>query len=338
MCNLVWIIIKVHITEDSDGYIMLKGSPPLDYSRGQAAGASPPQPKMRLKRCGSIEIESKGKPGDDHYFQDERGKEEVNPWALKCHRDNLKKVGIHLTSAPALPTCQQYILLENLTTGHKHPCVLDLKVGTRQHGDSASASKKLSKTTKVLNSTSGTLGLRLGGMQVYQVNLGRYICRTKNYGRSLSVEGLRSSLRQFFGNGLTLRMDVIRALLRKLAQLRSLLAGLDSYRFYTSSLLITYDGSEIKDNGLSGKKRSLSCDHLSISEPNVDPTDSQCVDVRLIDFAHSTHRGLQDPQDSYRHEGPDRGFLFGLENFMDILADLLKPKQAQDSQNVLCLQ
>ena len=43
------------------------------------------------------------------------------------------------------------------------------------------------------------------------------------------------------------------------------------------------------------------------------------VDVRMIDFAHSTHRGLKD---STIHEGPDQGFLFGLDNFMKILNEL----------------
>ena len=40
-----------------------------------------------------------------------------------------------------------------------------------------------------------SLGLRLGGMQVYQLNLGKYLCRSKNYGRNLSVEGLKMALR-----------------------------------------------------------------------------------------------------------------------------------------------
>ena len=43
--------------------------------------------------------------------------------------------------------------------------------------------------------SSCSLGLRLGGMQVYQLNLGRYLCRSKNYGRNLSVEGLKMALR-----------------------------------------------------------------------------------------------------------------------------------------------
>ncbi len=42
-------------------------------------------------------------------------------------------------------------------------------MGTRQYGDGASAGKKQSKSAKVAETTSGSLGLRLGGMQVYQV-------------------------------------------------------------------------------------------------------------------------------------------------------------------------
>jgi hypothetical protein len=59
--------------------------------------------QMRLKRCGSIEMESE-LPSDQH-FEDELGvkgqQKSYNPWALKCHRDNLRKIGIHLVKVRA---------------------------------------------------------------------------------------------------------------------------------------------------------------------------------------------------------------------------------------------
>ncbi len=48
-------------------------------------------------------------------------------------------------------------------------------MGTRQYGDGASAGKKQSKSAKVAETTSGSLGLRLGGMQVYQVPVQYYL-------------------------------------------------------------------------------------------------------------------------------------------------------------------
>ena len=76
--------------------------------------------------------------------------------------------------------------------------------------------------------------------------------------------------------------------------------GCSFFRFYTSSLLVTYDGAS---------KFSSSVE-----------TSDDLVDVRIIDFAHSTHRGLKD---STLHDGPDRGFICGIQNFVKIL-DWLK--------------
>ena len=368
--------MQVSIVEDQRGYISLSGLPPNSYRSLHRLNNSG-RPKvdnsykgcsdlttgvqMRLKRCGSIEIESLAGESSDQYFTDEKFTEErlYNPWALKCHRDNLKKVGVNLQRDLDTVTSQQYILLENLTSKYRHPCVLDLKLGTRQHGDGVSASKKMSKVAKVANTTSGVLGLRLGGMQMYQVSLGRYICRNKHYGRLLSTEGFKTAVRQFFCNGLLVRTDVIRALLARIAQLQTLLSDLDSFRFFTSSLLVIYDGSsnyhwspvprnsfstsslmlisgsrqeqqqeeEEKEEGTEGSEVRLRLRHRSMSDntslhsnnSRAAGSNQDLVDVRLIDFAHSTHKGLND---SCVHDGPDQGLLFGLNSFVNLLLEI----------------
>jgi hypothetical protein len=60
------------------------------------------------------------------------------------------------------------MMLENVASASKfqNPCVLDLKMGTRQHGDDASAEKRTRQMAKCAASTSASLGLRLCGMKV----------------------------------------------------------------------------------------------------------------------------------------------------------------------------
>jgi hypothetical protein len=61
-----------------------------------------------------------------------------------------------------------FMMLENVASASKfeRPCVLDLKMGTRQHGDDASAEKRTRQMAKCAASTSASLGLRLCGMKV----------------------------------------------------------------------------------------------------------------------------------------------------------------------------
>ncbi|KAI3369722.1 hypothetical protein L3Q82_024568 [Scortum barcoo] len=172
-----------------------------------------------------------------------------NPWSLRCHKQQLSRMRseskdrklfkIFSLTAAFEP---EFLLLENVVHHFSYPCILDLKMGTRQHGDDASEEKAARQMKKCEQSTSATLGVRVCGMQVYQLNTGHYLCRNKYYGRGLSIEGFRQALYQYLHNGKSLRQDLFEPILNKLRSLKTVLERQASYRFYSSSLLIIYEG------------------------------------------------------------------------------------------------
>ncbi|KAG8436205.1 hypothetical protein GDO86_007349 [Hymenochirus boettgeri] len=220
-----------------------------------------------------------------------------NPWSLRCHKQQLNR----MRSESKDRKLYKFLLLENVVHHFKFPCVLDLKMGTRQHGDDASEEKAARQMKKCEQSTSATLGVRVCGMQVFQIDTGHYLCLNKYYGRGLSTEGFRQALFQYLHNGLRLRMDLFEPILSKLRRLTSVLESQASYRFYSSSLLIIYDGRDCTTNA----------DDMFAQEK------TPIVDVRMIDFAHSTYKGFRD--DPTVHDGPDKGYVLGLRSLINVL-------------------
>jgi len=280
-------------------------------------------------------------------------------------------------------------------------------------------------------------------LQVYQVNSGRFLCRNKYYGRKLSVDGFKEAICQFLHNGKRLRTDALIPLVEKLEDLKQVLLTLDTFRFYTSSLLLVYEGLDPdfiveEDSSLSASEpdsSSMDCDDCSPEEDSgsglcsrkiftnktdhpsssgfskkspLGPTSflgmipcsksedeicsntrrssssggdlsshhpslgncrasgsgnyysmevgssggaggfssssaasstgatvgssqssksslsSEAVDVRMIDFAHATHSGLDLGHCSTEHAGPDTGYIFGLSNLIKVLKGIIQ--------------
>lgn len=354
-------VVSVSFEEDKEGNLCLIAYP-LHSDLSDLENQEPSddgEPKNKLVKWGkkkpSVLLsenerarqsrkEEKGKSNRDDkaevlYYNLEKGNMvsqiKHNPWSLQCHQQHLQRMKENSKHRNQ----HKFILLENLTWRYRVPCVLDLKMGTRQHGDDASEEKKANQIRKCQQSTSSSIGVRLCGMQVYHSVTGQLIFMNKYHGRKLSLGGFKEALCQFFGDGRVLRKELLTPVLQRLREMRDVLEACESYRFFSSSLLIIYDSApspapsrsrpsrggeeedeededdddeeEDDDEGAYGKRR----DHSS-SPGLVSPA----VDVRMIDFAHTTCRDYG--EDGIVHEGGDSGYIFGLQNLISILSEL----------------
>lgn len=128
----------------------------------------------------------------------------------------------------------------------------------------------------------------------------------KYYGRALCVEGFKAALRDFLFNGARFLSELVPDIVSQLKRLEVSVRTLEGFRFYSSSLLIMYEGSDQQDSSSS-----------SIDGPRV--ATKRGVDIKMIDFAHSSLPHTS----TVRHKGPDGGYLFGLDNLIRLLEELL---------------
>lgn len=358
-------VIEVQLHEDSEGYITLIGYPPESGKVALPRNASPASSEsdtdtaspvlntkhrhdrpgdpysVRLLRSGSLEVSTQTEKVF-HMNDPKSGKhdktEGINPWGLKCHKRQLSKMRRVTQGAGSFTS--KFILLENVAAQCDFPCILDLKMGTRQHGDDVPEAKKQSHIKKCEQSTSSALGVRICGMQVYQANTQKYICENKYFGRSLTVDGFKRALCQFLHNGHKLRRELVKEIVKRLQALYQSVSEQDTFRFYSSSLLIMYDGVVGNGNSATGSNRqSHSATEREIEHEDSDSNTSSVsegdqpsnshylhhglisnVDVKMIDFAHSTHSGFQG--DKAIHKGPDKGYLLGLENLIKMFNEI----------------
>jgi len=188
----------------------------------------------------------------------------------------------------------EYLILENMTKRYSKPCVLDLKMGQQSFAPYATKEKQEREFNKY--PTMRESGFRFVGMKVYNKSQDSFDDYGRDYGYNMKLNEFEKGLRTYFSSGVFAESDSAKknAIKQKFTdQLNTILDWFNNqnlFRFYSSSLLLVYDG-----------------DSSSVL--------ADSPDIRLIDFAHVVD--IEEP------DGVDDGYIHGLKHLLK-LVDAIK--------------
>jgi Inositol polyphosphate kinase len=203
-----------------------------------------------------------------------------------------------------------HLVLEDLASNYREPCVIDIKMGQQTYEPGACRSKKMREIRKCPYQV--MTGFRITGMKVYDITSSLYTCEDKQFGRLLKPGEAAEALKSFFWNGETLRKDVINGVIKKLTEILAWFARQSDLHFYCSSILIIYDG--LSDANSRDTANRIQCATANDRGASL-AAKADLVQVKMIDFAHT----LPSPVPSV----PDHGYILGLKTLINALKGMV---------------
>lgn len=180
-------------------------------------------------------------------------------------------------------TSAAYILMQDLTSKFRRPCIVDIKIGQQTYLDTASDEKKRYEISK--NPYQRIIGFRISGMKVYRhsapsgnvdagesqnIESGFYVKYDRKWsmGRKPGKE-TKQTLEEFFFDGKRILTHIIPLYIEKLKTILDIFHRQTKLKFTASSLLLMYESDE---------------GELEKASQRGDPVPIEC---KLIDFAHT---------------------------------------------------
>ena len=249
----------------------------------------------------------------------------LQPFLPRC--DGIAVVPSPTPSPPLL-----YLVLEDLTSAFSRPCVLDLKMGTQTFDEAASPQKMATEVAKFPHQS--TIGCRVAGLRTFHPSTSSHTTRSKEWCRALTPASLPEAITAWLScdGERPIPQLVVSSLLTQLRGLHRLMAHQTDFRFYSSSLLLTFDaGSE----GEEARVCMIDFTH----------TFGPAREQWMADLLSSPPDGLQSAVDGWRagaeaeqpteraQQRVDVGYVIGLETIIRLLEGVAKSAAADTTDN-----
>ena len=168
-------------------------------------------------------------------------------------------------------TIQEYLMMENLTSGYSKACIMDVKIGTKTYGPDAKP-EKMAQQDASYRGTKIPFGFSVPGLSSYSgEDKNEMVMKGKDFGKTLTEDNIDQLLDLFLDipTDKDLAQQVAALFIEELKKVETLFLTQTKFHFFASSLLFVYDAEGVKNN------KNLGSDFLK-----------KFVNLKMIDFAH----------------------------------------------------